>query len=120
MRVFTESTFQYLFCSTSGPISYSAVANPKAFPPCTKRFGDYQSVVFALSISLQREGSVAQQVALLHTQHIPAVAGSDECWAGPGAGNGCPFPTRWEEETFCQHLGTAVPHPHMNPNFTES
>lgn len=63
----------------------------------------------SVSIFLQRQVSA---VLLLHTQHIPVLMGC--AWlavttAGQGPGNGCPFPTHWEEETFCQHLNSSFP-----------
>lgn len=130
MWVFTDSTFQYLFCSISGLISHSAVCNPKAFPQCMKQLEEYLSVTLAMSIFLQRKKcSAVQHVILIipHTQHTHAAGGICCTWQcqglgraqGMGVGVPCPCTGRKRPSVGISTLAS-VPHTHINPNFTES
>lgn len=73
----------------------------KTFPPCMKQFDNYLSVIFALSIFLQRKMSVVQHAILLHTQRIRAAAGVCAGWRWQVLGG----PRVWEWMSLPHPLG---------------
>lgn len=129
MWVFTDSTFPYLFCSISGLISHSAVSNPKAFPEWMKQVEEYLSVTFAMSSFLQKKDvySAARNINTPAHTTRPCCGGICCIWQfqslgrAQGMGTGVPSPCigRKRPSVSISTLAS-VPHPQINPNFTES